>query len=217
MSLKILIVEDQALIRRGLVGILMRTHPTWQIHEAENGIQALLKAATVKADIILMDYLMPKLDGISATIAIRKEMPNARIIMVSQDLSEDFIVRALNAGVVGMVPKDASEHEFLKAIHDVREGKKHFHQKIKAVLESASAAEEKKREPKDDPSSEFSGREIEVLRLLVQGMTSAGISEKLDISTRTVETHRAKILKKCDLKTTASLIRYVVKNKLIEL
>jgi DNA-binding NarL/FixJ family response regulator len=106
MKVKILVADDHALIRKGVISVLTRHDPEWEVFEAENGIQAIMVASDVKPDIILMDYMMPKLDGMNASIAIRKEVPGAKIILVSMDMSEDLIINMINAGVIhGYCPK----------------------------------------------------------------------------------------------------------------
>ena len=93
MKVKILVADDHALIRKGVIAILTNHDPEWEVFEAENGIQAILKAGEIKPDIILMDYMMPKLDGINASIAIRKDLPDIKIIMVSNHIMvKPFIV-----------------------------------------------------------------------------------------------------------------------------
>jgi two-component system, NarL family, response regulator NreC len=218
MKVKILVADDHALIRKGVISILTNHDPEWEVFEAENGIQAILKAGEIKPDIILMDYLMPKLDGVNASLAIRKDTPGAKIIMVTMDMSEERIISMINAGVMGIVPKDSPADELLNAIEEVNEGKHHMKGKIVdlAYQQTLHRNPDRKR-PKTYKNNIFSAREKEILASLVQGLSAQKIATKYSISKRTVETHKANIFKKSRSHSTASLIRYAITNRIIEL
>lgn len=218
MKVKILVADDHALIRKGLKAILTNHDPEWEVFEAENGIQAILKAGEIRPDIILMDYLMPKLDGVHASIAIRKDLPDAKIIMVSMDMSEEFIINTINAGVMGIVPKESTADELLSAIEEVNQGKYHMKGKIVEIANQQILDRNiKRKRPKNYQNNVFTSREKEILASLVQGMSAQKIADKLSITRRTVETHKANIFKKSKLHSTASLIRYAITNKIIEI
>jgi len=218
MKVKILVADDHALIRKGVIAILTNHDPEWEVFEAENGIQAILKTGEIKPDIILMDYMMPKLDGINASIAIRKDLPDAKIIMVSMDMSEEVIINMINAGVMGSVPKESPADELLTAIEEVNEGKYHMKGKIIELADQQTMDRNNKRKrPKTYQNNIFSAREKEILTYLVQGLSAQKIANKLSITKRTVETHKANIFKKSKSHSTASLIRYAITNKIIEI
>lgn len=218
MALTFLVVDDHTLIRKGIASILKKHDPSWEVFEAENGIQAIFKASEIRPDIILMDYLMPKLDGVQAAIAIRRELPDSKIIMVSMDLSEDVVIRTIHAGVAGFVPKDSSDQELLSAITAVHKGNLHIPVN---VFEMASGVLVKSRVKRSDSGlidhMLFTARETEILKLLTQGYSSGRIAAHLSISRRTVESHRANIFKKCKVHSISSLIRWAIKNNIITL
>jgi len=218
MKVKILVADDHALIRKGVKAVLTNHDPEWEVFEAENGIQAILKAGEIKPDIILMDYMMPKLDGIHASIAIRKDFPDIKIIMVSMDMSEELIINMINAGVMGIVPKESPADELLTAIEEVNEGRHHMKGKIVELADQQTLDRTAKRKrPKTYQNNIFSAREKEILIALVQGMSAQKIATKLCITRRTVETHKANIFKKSNSHSTASLIRYAIINKIIDI
>ena len=123
----ILIVDDHALIRKGIMAILKNYNPNWELHEAEDGVKAILKAQEINPDIILLDYLMPRLDGVKAANIIRKARPESKIIMVSMDMSPEIIIEMIDADVAGIVSKHLGDDELLQAVcwattHDPSEG-----------------------------------------------------------------------------------------------
>jgi DNA-binding NarL/FixJ family response regulator len=218
MKVKILVADDHALIRKGVKAVLTSHDPEWEVFEAENGIQAILKAGEVSPDIILMDYMMPKLDGIHASIAIRKEFPEIKIIMISMDMSEEVIINMINAGVMGILPKESPAEELLAAIEEVNEGKHHMKGKIVELADRQSLDRNQNRKrPKAYKNKIFSAREKEVLVLLVRGMSAQKIATRLSITRRTVETHKANIFKKSNSHSTAALIRYAILNKIVDI
>jgi len=218
MKVKILVADDHALIRKGVKAILTNHDPEWEVFEAENGIQAILKAGEIKPDIILMDYMMPKLDGIHASIAIRKDLPDAKIIMVSMDMSDEVIINMINAGVMGIVPKESPADELLTAIEEVNEGKHHMKGRIVELADQQTLDRKMNRKrPKTYQNTIFSTREKEILTSLVQGLSAQKIANQLSISKRTVETHKANIFKKSNSHSTASLIRYAITNRIIDI
>jgi DNA-binding NarL/FixJ family response regulator len=218
MKVKILVADDHALIRKGIISILTQHDPDWEVFEAENGIQAILKAGEIKPDIILMDYLMPKLDGVNASIAIRKDSPDAKIIMVTMDMSEERIISMIDAGVMGIVPKESPADELLSAIREVNEGKHHLKGKTAELAEMQTFDRKSKRKhPKTYKNNIFSAREKEILTALVQGLSAQKIATKFSISKRTVETHKSNIFRKSKSHSTAALIRYAITNRIIDI
>jgi DNA-binding NarL/FixJ family response regulator len=218
MKVKILVADDHALIRKGIISILTNHDPEWEVFEAENGIQAILKAGEIRPDVILMDYMMPKLDGVSASIAIRKDLPGSKIILVSMDMSEELIINMINAGVMGIVPKDSPADELFTAIEEVNEGKHHMTGKIVELADQHALDQNNKRKkPKSYFNTIFSQREKEILAFIVQGLSAQKIATKLFITRRTVETHKANIFKKSNTHSTAALIRYAITNKIVDI
>jgi len=216
MQAKVLIVDDHALLRKGVRSIINNHHPEWEVYEAENGIQSILKAKDIKPDLILMDYHMPKLDGISAATAIHQECPASKIIMVSMDVGEEEVGHMIDAGVMGIVHKESPEEELLMAINEVRHGQYYLKGKIGTLANHYRMEILKNRKSLlKSPERLLSPREREIVKLLVKGMTRNDIAEKFFLSKRTVETHIARIFKKTNTHSLYSLIRYTLKNRLL--
>ncbi len=208
MKARILLADDHSLLRKGLASILKHHNSEWELFEATDGEDAIKKAGLLRPDLILMDYNMPVLDGIQATIEIRRKFPEIKIIMVSMDMTEEVVIQGMMAGVKGFIPKDSPEPELLAAIHEVLRGKYHLTGRI---LEIAQRQSEIRKHPPNTPDRIFSRRETDVLRLVVEGMTSVEIAGKLNISKRTVDHHRSNLLAKSGTNTQAALIRFALK------
>jgi len=211
----ILIVDDHSIIRQGMRSLLSVIHPDWKIYEAENGIQAILTASRVKPDLILMDYLMPKLDGIKASLVITRDLPASKIIMVTMSNKEELLTGAIDAGVTRLIPKDASYGEILETIEEfTREISK---VRSKNTRKTSGKRSNKRKEKADMHSSSLllTDRELDVIELMMKGYTTKRISEYLGISTRTVEGHKFKIMKKCHVHSYQELIRFVINNKIL--
>jgi DNA-binding NarL/FixJ family response regulator len=211
----ILIVDDHSIVREGLRSLLSAVHPDWKIFEAENGVQAILAASRIKPDLILMDHLMPKLDGIKAASVITRDLPATKIIMVTMSNKEEFLRGATDAGVKHFIPKNAPYSEILetitKFIADISQVRSKNQDK-------PSLTKNKKRKEKTDMHSLsllFTDRELEVTGLILKGYPTKKISEYLGISKRTVEGHRFKIMKKCHVHSFPELLHFVVSNKMI--
>ena len=121
-NMRILIVDDHPVLRKGMFDLIKVHHPDWEIHEAENGVQAILLAADVKPDLILMDYIMPKLDGMRAASTITRDMPGSKIIMVTMSDREELLMSSIEAGVRCIIPKDAPVDVILETISDITNG-----------------------------------------------------------------------------------------------
>ena len=216
MEVKILVVEDQALIRKGLLALIKSNYPDWEIYEAENGMEAVSIAEKVHPDLILMDYRMPKMHGLKAAEIIMKILPETKIIMVSAEENSEFMYDAIDAKVSGIVAKTSSEEELLKAISDVMNGQSFLNGMVSDKITQHIYEKKRKRiGSRHLQSSLLTDRELEILNLLAKGNSAAQIAFRLFISRRTVEAHKANILKKCEVGSTPDLIRFAISKKLI--
>jgi DNA-binding NarL/FixJ family response regulator len=210
---KVIIVDDHTLFRNGL-RILLNTLEDYQVvGEASNGKQFLELLEKGVPDLVLLDINMPVMDGIEAATIAQKQYPDLRIITLSMYGEEDYYYKMVNAGVKGFVLKNSDIKEVKTALDVVFEGGSFFSsellQNLVASLKSSSKSKES--------HAELSEREMEILILICQGLSNQEIGDKLFISKRTVDKHRANILEKSESKNTAQLVVYAIKNKLVEL
>ena len=217
-KIKVLIVDDHAILRDGLVSILSENRDIQIVGEAESGEQAVEYSRELSPDIILMDITMKGITGIEATKVINEENPDIKVIFLTMEVSEKHISSAINSGGSGYLPKNVSEEQLFHAIKTVYEGEQYFDQSIsKIVFDSFIKKSSRSSSNGITKGEQLSKREIEVLKLIAEGMPNREISEKLFISVRTVDAHRNHIMKKLDLKTTADLVKYAIRNELVEL
>ena len=210
---KVIIVDDHTLFRNGL-RILLNTLDDYQVvGEASNGKQFLELLEKGVPDLVLLDINMPVMDGIEAATIAQKHYPDLKIITLSMYGEEDYYYKMVNAGVKGFVLKNSDIKEVKTALDVVYEGGSFFSsellQNLVASLKSSSKSKES--------HAELSEREMEILILICQGLSNQEIGDKLFISKRTVDKHRANILEKSESKNTAQLVVYAIKNKLVEL
>jgi two-component system, NarL family, response regulator NreC len=216
--IRVMLVEDQTLIRKAFLALVKSHHPEWHVYEANDGAEAVIRAKEFQPNLILMDYRMPKMDGLLAAEIILQNFPETKIIMVSAEENNEFMFNAIDTGVSGIVPKMAPEEELMEAISTVIKGEIYLNPLVSEKIAQYFYEKKKRRVIKRHHASPiFSDRELEILRLIVQGHSSPKIADLLFISKRTVESHRANIIKKCQVSSTADLIRFAIANKMIEL
>lgn len=208
---RILIVDDHAVVRSGLRLLLDGQEDMEVVGEAGDMRNAVFEARSLTPDVILMDIVMPGADGIAATGAVLKEVPDAKVLVLSMQDDAHYVREAFAAGASGYVLKEAAHSELVGAVREVAGGGRYVHPELGARLISAQADERAKAEA--DPLSD---REREVLRLLALGHTNQEIAERLYLSVRTVETHRAHVMQKLRLETRAELVRYALEQGLLE-
>jgi DNA-binding NarL/FixJ family response regulator len=204
--IRLLLVDDHQLIRSALRARLDREPDLTTVGEASAVPQAVRAARTLQPDVILLDLVLPRQSGADAIPDLLAEAPSARILIVSSLAQPTSVRRALAAGAQGYVPKRASDTELLEAIHRVAAGERYVDPDLGAQLVVADGV------PALEPLSD---REREILYLLALGHTNIEISNKLFISVRTVDTHRAHIMRKLDLATRAELVLFALAHGLI--
>ncbi len=210
---KIIIVDDHTLFRNGLRILLNNLENYHVIAEAANGKLFLDLLEKEVPDIVLMDINMPVMDGIEASVIAHEKYPDLKIITLSMYGEEDYYYKMVNAGVKGFVLKNSDIKEVKTALDVVYDGGSFFSSELLQTLVNSLKYSPKSKEF----HAELSEREMEILILICQGMSNQEIADKLFISKRTVDKHRANILEKSESKNTAQLVVYAIKNKLVEL
>lgn len=194
---------------------LLKDHdPTWQLEEAEDGVVAIMKAGRLQPEIILLDYHMPKLNGIKAATFIKKASPDSRLILVSMEMSPEVMIETIHAGISGIVSKHSNENELILAIDHVANGKNHYPETVSEMVAMDDKEKQKQvKQSRHTKSKLLTDREDEVFRQIIKGLTASSIARTLFISVRTVNNHKTNIFRKCKVRSTPELIRYAFKMK----
>jgi two-component system response regulator NreC len=204
---RVLIADDHALVRSGLRALLEAQPGIQVVGEAEDGAAALERCRNLKPDIVIMDLAMPGRGGINATEDIRRECPGTKVVVLTMHDDEAYVRLARLAGAGGFVLKKALATELIRAIQAVRVGQTYFPATTFSPVPKAGVA----------PLDLITDREREVLTLIALGHTTVAIGDKLHISEKTVETHRAHIIAKLGLRTRADLVRFALEHGLLKL
>lgn len=203
---RVLIVDDHPMVAEGIQSILESYDDVEVVGTLSNGREAVDQTAAIKPDVILMDLNMPQLGGLSATEILLERAPDTRILILSMHDSPEYISSALSHGAMGYVLKDVPTDEIKQAIDTVMRGERYLCTGAKGSLE-----------PKPDGSREaLTGREQTILLQLAQGKSNKEVAIALDISVRTVETHRKNIKRKLGISTTAGLTRYALEHGVLQ-
>jgi DNA-binding NarL/FixJ family response regulator len=212
---RIVLVEDHTILREGLRSLL-REHDNLQVvGEAADGRSGIRLTLSQKPDLVLMDLSMPKMNGFEAIREIKKTEPDIKIIALTVHNTEEYILMTLQAGADGYVLKDATHDELIMAIRQVLSGKRFLSPSVSGkVIEGY--LEGKKNTHFTSPMDSLTHREREVLKLIAEGHKNKDVAEFLCISLKTVEKHRANLMRKLDLHNTSALTLYAVKKGLVE-
>ena len=211
MSIRVLVVDDHAVVRAGLRRVLDAEDDIETVGEAATAERAVFEALETKPDVVLMDVVMPGKSGIEGLPALLQAAPDVRVLMLSMQDDPRYVREAFEAGASGYVLKEAADTDVVDAVRAVAAGERYVHPALGARLVQAES--EERRRAESDP---LSAREREVLRLLALGHTNQEIAAQLFISVRTAETHRAHVMQKLGLSTRAELVRYALDHGLIE-
>jgi NarL family two-component system response regulator LiaR len=211
--IRILIADDHAVVREGLRALIEAKPDMELVGEAEDGVEAVLMARSLKPDVILLDLLMPRMDGIEAIGEIRQENPHARILILTSFAADDKVFPAIKAGALGYLLKDSSSQALIQAIREVYQGESSLHptiarKLIREILRPSTAA------PAENLLTE---REVAVLKLIAGGLSNQEIAETLVISQRTVSSHVSNILEKLHLANRTQAAVYALREGLASL
>jgi two-component system response regulator NreC len=206
----VVVVDDHAVVRSGLRLLLDAHEDIEVVGEAGNAKDAIFRARALKPDVMLLDVVMPGPSGIDVLPELLKESPETKVLVLSMQDDPSYVREAFAAGASGYVLKEAADEEVVSAVREIAKGGRYVHPTLGARLVAAEAQERAAVEA--DPLSE---REREVLRLLALGHTNQEIAQRLFISVRTAESHRAHIMQKLRLSTRAELVRYALSHGLL--
>ena len=207
-KIRVMLVDDHAVVRSGLSAFLSVNPDLELVGEAENGQQAVVRAGLLQPDVILMDLMMPVMDGIAATQAIKRQHPAIQIVALTSFQEDELVQNALRAGAVGYLMKNVTARELAAAIRSAREGKMTLSSEAAQALVRASQQAQEFTEALTD-------REREVLKLMVEGLNNAEIAERLVVSLSTVKYHISNILGKLGVDNRVSAVTLAIQKKLV--
>lgn len=213
-KIRILIADDHPVLRRDLKALIEEEPDMEVAGEAGNGLEAVQLAEQLRPDVVIMDISMPEMDGLEATRRIRERSPSTYVLILTVHAHERYLFPVLKAGASGYVRKTAADEELVEAIRVVARGDVFLYPSATRMLLDDYLAQVRAGYEQDSYET-LSEREREILRLLAEGHTNAEIAQKLNISVKTVETYRTRIMEKLHLRTRAELVRYALRKGLI--
>ncbi len=208
--MRVLLADDHALVREGLKQVLDDQQDMEVVGEASDGVEALEKAKSLRPDIVLLDIAMPRLSGLEAVGLIKDAVPDAQIVVLSMHKKEAYVHQVFASGALGYVLKASPNSEVLEAIRAARRGEYFLSSKIRADVIGAYLASRKER-PAVLGYDLLSEREQQVFRLVVEGSSTTKVADVLCISPKTVEKHRANVMKKLGIHDLVGMVKYAVK------
>ena len=213
-KIRVLVVDDHELILLATRQLFSRVSDIKLIGTAVDGEEAYMKLKELKPDVVLLDVILPVLNGIELTKRITAEYPETRVVLHSSSVSEDVIVTGFEAGAMAYVPKNFKPGQLVDAIRTVVKGE-HYSKGFVSEILIENFLKNKSR--KEGQNNKLTERETEILQAITKGMTNQKMADNLHISVRTVEAHKSNIMKKLKLGSTAELVVYAIKHKIVEI
>ncbi|GIV44185.1 MAG: DNA-binding response regulator [Bacteroidia bacterium] len=216
--IRVLIVDDHKIIRDGIKSLLEDAQNIEIVGEASNGLEAIEFFKKQPTDVVIMDIRMPEMGGIETTKFLTENYPNVKILALTMHDEEAFISKMLHAGASGYLLKNVGKEEFITAINKIYKGENYFSLEVATKMMTkfmSSKFNNNQDDDLQDSDLQLTKREIEVIKLIAEGLTSQDIADKLFISPRTVDTHRRNLLQKLNVKNTAELIKFAIKHNIV--
>ncbi|HWV47487.1 MAG TPA: response regulator transcription factor [Nitrospira sp.] len=212
--LRVVIAEDHALVRAGMRALLQKIEGIEVVSDVGDGWEAVKSVQTDTPDLVLMDIAMPGLNGLDATSRIVRESPTTRVILLSMHANEEYFQQALEVGASGYLLKGAELAELELALKTVARGETYL---TPAVAKYAIKAYREKSDGPSGPLTKLSMRQREILQLIAEGQTTKDIAQRLNLSVKTVETHRSQLMERLDIHDVPGLVRFAMRVGLIQL
>jgi DNA-binding NarL/FixJ family response regulator len=216
MTVKVLIADDHAVVRDGLRALLEAHPEITVVGDASDGRQAVSQVVSLNPDVVIMDISMPDLNGIEATRQLLERNPQLKVIILSILGTSEHVFRALQAGAWGYLLKESAGREVVEAVLEVAEGKRYLSQPIAETLVS-DYVRQRELNAEKSPLETLSAREREILKLVLEGKSSAEIGKQLFLSAKTIETYRSRMMRKLGVSDLAGLVKFAIQHGLISL
>jgi len=212
-TVSILLADDHPIVRQGLHHLLENESNFHVIGEAEDGLEAVAMVDRLQPDILIVDMMMPGLNGLEVIRQALKRQPKIRVIVLSMQSADAYLVEALKSGASGYVLKETGPSELVQAVYEVINGNQYISPKLSGRL--LNTHKKKVNNTPVDPYESLTDREREILQMTVEGRTSSQIAQKLSISPRTAELHRSRMMKKLGLHNQMDVLRYALKRGIL--
>lgn len=211
--IRIVVADDHTLVRDGVISLLDGDGDFEVVGQASDGAQAVDVALAARPDVVVVDLSMPRMNGLEVVRRLHAELPQARLLVLTMHAEAEYVLHAVRAGAQGFLLKDSAKGELLAAVRALAAGNDYFGAHAAGVLARQLKAPDALL---DDPYRNLTDREREVFHLLIEAMTTKEVARRLDISVKTAENHRARVLEKLDCRNTAEAIRYAVRRGLLD-
>lgn len=215
MVIRVFLADDHAVVRDGLRFLLEAQSQIHVIGDAANGREAVRQVQQSKPDVVVMDIAMPELNGIEATQQIREACPSTQVVILSMHSTAEYIFRAFQAGAQGYLLKESAGMELVDAVRTVYAGNRYLSYRIAGTVLD-DYVQQRQTAQADNPLERLSGREREILQLLVEGKSNAQIAKILSLSSKTVETYRSRLMQKLGISDLPSLTKFALQHGLIQ-
>ena len=213
--MRVLVADDHAVVREGLRQLLNNQRDMEVVGEAEDGLEAIKKAKSLRPDVTVLDIAMPRLSGLEAVRLIKEAVPNTQIVVLSMHKKEAYVHQVLASGALGYVLKASPSSDVLEAIRAVYRGEYFLSSKIRAEV-IGTYLENRRKKPAVRGYDLLSDREQQVFRLIVEGNPTSQIADVLCVSPKTVEKHRANVMKKLGIHDVVAMVKYAIKIGIID-
>jgi DNA-binding NarL/FixJ family response regulator len=213
-KIRVVLADDHFVVRNG-IRTLIDGSEIEIIGEANNGVEAVETVKKLAPDVILMDISMPQMNGLDATEIISKQYKNSKSLILSMYDNEEYILSAVEVGALGYLLKDAPREEILNAIRTVARGEKYFNSSVSNIIINGYLKVKKSTVPETASPVKLSKKEMIILKQIVEGLNSRQIADKLELSIRTVDNHRANMMKKLSVKNAAELVKLAIERKML--
>jgi DNA-binding NarL/FixJ family response regulator len=212
MPINVFIADDHAVVREGLAHLLALQDDLNVVGSAADGRQAVTQAVALQPDVMVLDINMPDMNGIEATRQLSTSLPSGGVVILSMHASPEHVFQALEAGARAYLQKESAAHELVDAVRAVHAGRRYLSPRIAALV-----AEHVGLRPAAGPLQQLSRREREILQLVAEGHTSARIGARLNLSPKTVDTYRSRLMQKLDIGDVTGLVKFAIRHGLISL